>query len=280
MTAMRIRVVNQQVLPRSLLIDKVDHSQGNFSGYAQRAKRKVYVPYVSVNDSTVKGYLDMVPTDEVLLALNTSHGVLAKLVTRGYITATPFAASLILAPVVSAATHAASTNVGGGGSAATISAFSGGKTTLTGLTGLVNPTSIGHDLTISGCATSANNGTFKITNYISATSCQIANPAGVFPDANSTAIVWQEKTEARVTITGTTLTSLSPDKTYVTLTNPGHVSVVITDAALIAAGSPAVVSATSFVIPDTFITNSGPLTTGWTVTIKANGQTSNVFPVP
>jgi hypothetical protein len=100
-----IRVVNQQVLNRSILIDKVDRSQGNFSGYANRAKQKVYVPYVNPVDTAVKGYLDMVPTDEVLLSADA--GTIKKLSTRGYVTFTAVAATLLATPVVTSASHAA-----------------------------------------------------------------------------------------------------------------------------------------------------------------------------
>lgn len=97
-----IRVVNQQLVARSLLIDKVDRSQGNFEGYAQLAKQAVYVPYSKTTDAVVKGYIDMVPTDEVLLSLDS--GTLKKLAAGGYITTTAFNSTLIATPVVSGAT--------------------------------------------------------------------------------------------------------------------------------------------------------------------------------
>jgi hypothetical protein len=63
-----IRVVNEQHINRSILIDKIDRSQGNFEGYAQKAKQAVYVPFTNPADSTTKGYLNLVPTNEVLLS--------------------------------------------------------------------------------------------------------------------------------------------------------------------------------------------------------------------
>ncbi len=78
------------------------------------------------------------------------------------------------------------------GSAATISAFSTGVSTLTGLTGMTQD-SVGHFLTVSGAASSGNNGTFLIISFISASSVTISNATGVAPDANNGAIVWTER---------------------------------------------------------------------------------------
>lgn len=100
------RVVNQQVLRRSILLDKIDKSQGNFSGYALRAKQKLYVPYANPLDTSVKGYIDLVPTDEVLLQM-TPKGVITKLGTAGYTTLTAFNSSLTATPTVTAASNAA-----------------------------------------------------------------------------------------------------------------------------------------------------------------------------
>lgn len=94
-----IRVVNQQLVQRSILIDKVDLSQGNSEGYAQRAKQKVYVPYANPLDATVKGYIDMVPTDEVLLSLG--KGTIKGLEDAGYVSTTAFASALTATPTVS-----------------------------------------------------------------------------------------------------------------------------------------------------------------------------------
>jgi hypothetical protein len=53
--------------------------------------------------------------------------------------------------------------------------------------------SIGRTLNISGAATVGNNGSFQITQYISATSVKVYNPSGAAPDANNGAITWQER---------------------------------------------------------------------------------------
>jgi hypothetical protein len=105
---------------------------------------------------------------------------------------TPYLTRFKFAPSDYAAVFASVSPVSGQtGAAATISAFSGGVVTLTGLTGMTTA-SVGHYLTLTGAATASNNGAFQITAYVSATSVKIANPAGVFPDANSGSISWVE----------------------------------------------------------------------------------------
>ena len=64
--------------------------------------------------------------------------------------------------------------------------------TLTGLTGLTAG-SIGKFITVSGAASAGNNGTFLITQYVSATSAVILNTAGVGGDANNGSISWTER---------------------------------------------------------------------------------------
>lgn len=86
---------------------------------------------------------------------------------------------------------------GQAGVAATISAFSGGISTITGLTGMTAQ-SVGRFLTMSGAANAGNNGTFLIITFSSATSVTISNPAGVAPDANSGSLVWAERNPYRL----------------------------------------------------------------------------------
>jgi len=84
--------------------------------------------------------------------------------------------------------------VGGqSGAAASVSAVSSGIATITGLTGMSSTDSRGRFLTISGAATGANNGTFLIVAYISATSVDIANAGAVAGDANNGSISWTER---------------------------------------------------------------------------------------
>lgn len=79
-----------------------------------------------------------------------------------------------------------------GGTAASISSFTNGVATLTGLTGMTSA-SVGHALTIINAATVANNGTFLISAFLSATSVKIFNPNGVAPDGNNGSIQWVER---------------------------------------------------------------------------------------
>lgn len=83
------------------------------------------------------------------------------------------------------------------GATATISAFSGGVSTITGLTGMTAQ-SVGRFLTMSGAANSGNNGTFLIITFNSSSSVDISNTAGVFPDANSGALSWTEREPYRL----------------------------------------------------------------------------------
>ena len=100
-----IRVVNQQTLVRSILLDKIDRSQGNSTGYASKAKLKVYVPYSNPVDSSVKGYTDLVPTDEVLLS--SSKGTISGLAAKGYVTYSVVSSALLTTAIVTSASHAA-----------------------------------------------------------------------------------------------------------------------------------------------------------------------------
>ena len=77
-------------------------------------------------------------------------------------------------------------SVGGSG----VTGVSSGFATLDGLAG-VPANALGMWITISGAASSANNGRFQIVLRLSATSVMIANPTpGVAPDANNGAIAW------------------------------------------------------------------------------------------
>jgi hypothetical protein len=112
MTVQYVRVVNQQRLVRSILIDKIDRSQGNFEHTAQNPKQKIYVPYVNPSDVSVKGYIDLVPTDQVLLSLD--NGTIAGLVKKGYVTSARIASTTVAAPALTSASHAATDTTLGG----------------------------------------------------------------------------------------------------------------------------------------------------------------------
>ncbi len=93
------------------------------------------------------------------------------------------------------------TSVGGGvvnvfndnqeasGSFASIASFSTPNVTITGLSGMT-ATMVGSSITISGAATSANNGTFTITTFVSASSVKYSNTSAVAPDSNNGTISW------------------------------------------------------------------------------------------
>lgn len=78
------------------------------------------------------------------------------------------------------------------GAAASLDSVASGIVTVSGLTGMTSA-SVGRFITISGATTGANNGTFLITAFNSATSVDYSNPAGVAPDASNGAISWTER---------------------------------------------------------------------------------------
>lgn len=122
MTIQLVRVINQQTLPQgisrdgSILLDKIDHSQGNSESppYAQLAKQKVYVPYANPLNTAVKGYVDLVPTDDVLLAaeLDGSIGGLTTTV-PARVTVAVVASNLVAAPTAASASNANPTVIPG-----------------------------------------------------------------------------------------------------------------------------------------------------------------------
>lgn len=108
------------------------------------------------------------------------------------------------------------TAASGTGTTATITADSG-IVTLTGGTGFTTG-SVNRLITISGATTSANNGTFPITEYVSTTSIKYSNPNATATDVSSGAIIWTEKASkvawitnvpAFTTGTGATVTAVS-----------------------------------------------------------------------
>jgi hypothetical protein len=98
---LRLTHENKDGSTGSILIDKIDRSQGNFEGYAQKRKQKVYIPGKNPADLHVKGYIDLVPTDEVLLSWN--HGTIRGLIDSEYISASVVSTSQTLQPIVSSA---------------------------------------------------------------------------------------------------------------------------------------------------------------------------------
>jgi len=113
-----VRVTNEQTLPQglsrdgSILLDKIDKSQGNSDSppYAQLPKQTIYVPFVNPLDTAVNGYVDLVQTDEVILAAEAdgSIGALAN-TTPPRVTVLAFDSALIATPTVTNAVNAVGT---------------------------------------------------------------------------------------------------------------------------------------------------------------------------
>jgi hypothetical protein len=91
----------------TVLIDKIDRSQSNFTNYAQIAKQKIYVPKSNPANPAVKGYVDLVPTDEVLLSYNL--GTISGLTTAGVVSTAIVASNLVTTSTITAASNAAGT---------------------------------------------------------------------------------------------------------------------------------------------------------------------------
>ncbi len=117
-----LRVINQQTLPQglsrngSILLDKIDVSQGNSENppYAQNTKQALYVPWANPLNKAVKGYVDLIQTDEVKLQAE-AKGSIGALVTSSpaRLSTAVIASSLLVAPVVSAAPHGLALNITG-----------------------------------------------------------------------------------------------------------------------------------------------------------------------
>lgn len=78
------------------------------------------------------------------------------------------------------------------GSAANVTTTASPLVTITGLTGMTAQ-SVGRMLTISGAASSGNNGTFLINTFNSSASVDVVNAVAVASDANNGAITWTER---------------------------------------------------------------------------------------
>lgn len=117
-----LRVINQQTLPKglsrngSILLDKIDACQGNSENppYAQNTKQQLYVPWANPLNTAVKGYVDLIQTDEVKLQAEAKGSI------GGLLTTTPprlatavIASNLIAAPTLSGATNANPTVLSG-----------------------------------------------------------------------------------------------------------------------------------------------------------------------
>jgi hypothetical protein len=77
------------------------------------------------------------------------------------------------------------------GTAASVTTVTSGVATLTGLANM-NAAMVGGKITLSGCASPGNNGTFFIASLVSGTSVTITNLLAIASDANNGAIVWSQ----------------------------------------------------------------------------------------
>jgi hypothetical protein len=75
--------------------------------------------------------------------------------------------------------------------AASLTTVAGADQTVTGVTGMTT-SSVGRYLKITGAASAANNGTWQIVSFLSATSVTIRNTAAVATDAHNGSITWSE----------------------------------------------------------------------------------------
>jgi hypothetical protein len=87
------------------------------------------------------------------------------------------------------------------GTAATLASFAPPFVTVTGLANMT-AASVGGQLSVTGAANrAANDGTFLITSYVSASSVVILNPGALVPDANSGALIWAQVGKVPFTVT-------------------------------------------------------------------------------
>ncbi len=117
-----LRVINQQTLPQglsrrgSILLDKIDVSQGNSENppYAQNTKQPLYVPWANPLNTAVKGYVDLIQTDEVKLQAEAKGSIGALTITiPARLAVAVVASNLLVAPVVTAAPHNLPLNITG-----------------------------------------------------------------------------------------------------------------------------------------------------------------------
>ena len=266
-----IRVVNQQTINRSLLLDKLDDGQANVEGYANLPKQQVYVPFSNPNDMSVKGYVDFVPTDRVLLSADrgTIHGLAA----AGRISTFAFNSALSAAPVVTAVsnlgtdttidgttflsvtpdvTYVVFTNTLGATQVVPSAAFSGFiATQIVVPDGVVTIGVPGEGWTVQVKANSKLSNVMPIGNVAVVTTAELDAP-----------------TAGDLTLTGIDFTSTAPLTSSVVITGTG--AVTLTQAQIIAGGG--MFTDTSVVIPAVLIPGVAEGTTSAAVT--AEGFTS------
>src|SRR5574337_1579167 len=110
------------------------------------------------------------------------------------------------------------------GSGASIAASVGDEAILTGLSGLTTTTSPGHLITITNASNGGNNGTFRISAVLSATSCKIKNSAAVL---ESGSLIWVENNPTGDIYPQTQFTSVAA---WINMQGPSTLKIPITAA--------------------------------------------------
>jgi len=117
------------------------------------------------------------------------------------------------------------TSTGNTGAAASFSSKTLDDITVTGVTGMTTA-SVGRFLTITGAGTGANNGTWQIVAYVSATSVRIRSASGSAPDGNNGAITWTEKDHA-LSVYSTVQATLDAGAAWILLQGPSTLKIPI-----------------------------------------------------
>lgn len=266
-----IRVVNEQTINRSLLLDKLDDGQANTEGYANLPKQQVYVPYSNPLDASVKGYVDFIPTSRVLLSSN--NGTISGMAAAGKISTFAFSSALSVTPVVTSVsnlgtdttidgttllsvtpdvTYVKFTNLAGVSQMVPSSAFSGFVATqIVVPDAAVTIGTPGEGWTVQVKANS------KLSNVM-----PIGNVAVI------TTAIFDAPTAGDVTITGIDFLSTAPLTSSVVFTGTG--AVTLTQAAITGGGG--VFTNVSIVIPSALVPGIAEGTTS--VAVVAEGFTS------
>lgn len=220
-------------------------------------KQKCYIPKYKLlsngtHDTTIAGYIDVTESDRVLLSQD--HGVISALAkvlasnpTYPLITVTSFTAADVAPPTVTTAVLRRGTGAGIAFLTPTVTLTDSGATFVVG--------DVGKHIKISGAANAGNNGTFVIASRIDAHTITYTNAAGVDADTGNYVI--------ELVVTGTNLTSLSPDITSLIILGTG--------AETLKQSQFYSLSATTLIVSVTLLASVAPTTSS--VKVTADNQT-------
>jgi hypothetical protein len=266
-----IRVVNEQTINRSLLLDKLDDGQANTEGYANLPKQQVYVPYSNPLDATVKGYIDFIPSDRVLLSAN--HGTIHGLAASGKISTFAFSSTLVATPVVSAVSNLGTdTTIDGTTFLSVTPDVTYVKfTNTTGATQIVPSSAFSGfsavQIVVPDAAVTIGTPTEGWTVTVQANS-KLSNTMPIGNVAAITTAILDDPTPGDLTLTGVDFLSTAPLTSSVTITGVG--AVVLTQAEITGGGG--TFTGTSIFIPAALVPGVAEGTTAAAVT--AEGFTS------